>query len=54
MVIEAMKSKGAADIALAVASRSNGQGSPKDLAREATPLPPAEPPRGAVRYGRRR
>lgn len=26
----------------------------KDLAKEATPLPPAEPPRGAVRYGRRR
>lgn len=26
----------------------------KDLAKEATPLPPAEPARGAVRYGRRR
>ncbi|AAK23014.1 hypothetical protein [Caulobacter vibrioides] len=26
----------------------------KDLAKEATPLPPAEPPPGAVRYGRRR
>ncbi|AVQ03325.1 hypothetical protein B7G68_16610 [Caulobacter segnis] len=25
----------------------------KDLAKEATPLPPAEPPPGAVRYGRR-